>query len=107
MNAFGDTAGDLRFDEQERDEIEECGPGHGRARSEHSRRHDRRNGICGVMKAVDEIEYERDEDDGGESNHHAYSSTMPSRMFATSSQRSVAASRLSTMSRHFMTVSAS
>ena len=69
---------------------------HRRARREHARRHDRGDRVRGVVEPVDEVEGKRQGDHGDQrERHQEYSSTTPSRMFATSSQRSVAASRLS------------
>jgi hypothetical protein len=49
-------------EEQEGDEIEECGPGHGVMRSQHAGGHDGRNRVCRVMQTVQGIEEKRDRD---------------------------------------------
>src|SRR5262249_12063616 len=103
---FGDASSDLRFEELERDEVEQRGPDDGCSGAQDPGRDYGRDGVGGVVKAVDEVERQRQRDHGQERDaHQPYSSTTPSRMFAMSSQRSVAASRLSYMSRHFSTSS--
>ena len=46
-----------------RREVEEGGPDHGQARRQHTRRDDRRDGVRGVVEAVDVVENQRDDDD--------------------------------------------
>ena len=48
---------------ERRDEVEERGPDDGLAGREHAGRHDGRDRVGGVVKAVDEVEDERDDDD--------------------------------------------
>src|SRR5262249_4875836 len=82
-------------EDQEGGEIEDGGPDDGGARRKHARGHDGGYGVCSVVESVDEVEDEREKDDGDECGHQAYSKTTPSRTLATSSHRSVALSRLS------------
>src|SRR5205814_8574540 len=68
-------------------------------------RYDGRDGIGGVVECVDEIECEGDEDQqDGDRKHYPCFTTVLSMTFATSSQRSVAWSRKSSVSFHLMTV---
>ena len=63
---LGDRVGDMRAEDEERDEVEDRGPQHSDARAQHARRHDGGDGVGGVVEAVDEVEAERDDHDGDE-----------------------------------------
>ena len=106
-----DGLGDGRAEGERRDEVEEGGPDDGLARRQHARRHDGRDRVRGVVKAVDVVEDERDDDErddceevGIHPRRQACLTTTPSSTLATSSQRSVAASRKSRISFHLMIV---
>ena len=58
-HASTDGIRDMQAEHQERDEVEECGPGHRIVRAQHSRRHDGRNRVGGIVESVQEIERER------------------------------------------------
>ncbi len=117
-----DGAGDLELKDEQRGKVEHRRPDHGVVGLQYAGRDDRRDGIGGVVKAVHEVEREGDRDqhdDYGEAegnrlhaslagrckipfalkakpaNNYECSRTMPSTMFATSSQRSVMSSRSS------------
>src|SRR5690349_1772477 len=101
----------MRLEEEKRNEIEGRRPQHRLTRRKDARGNHGGHRVGSVVKAVDVVEHQRQGDDCDQRFHRTgcqeYSSTMPSRMLATSSQRSLAASRLSMMSRHFMTSMAS
>ena len=61
---LGDGVGHLERQEEERDEVEERGPHHRLPRLQHSRRDHGGDGVRRVVKAVDEVEDQRDADDG-------------------------------------------
>ena len=109
--AGADGLGDRRAEGERGDEVEERRPDDGLARRQHPRRHDGGDRVGGVVKAVDEVENERDDDQrddcekvGIHPRGQACLTTTPSSTLATSSQRSVAASRKSRISFHLMIV---
>jgi hypothetical protein len=83
------------MEDEDRDEVHHRGDHHGLVGLEHARRDHGRDAIRRVVKAVQEVEREGDDDQPEEDPqaqlafHHEFSRTMPSMMFATSSQRSV------------------
>jgi hypothetical protein len=99
--ALADGGRDLELKHGERHDVEERGKPHRGKRLQHASRNDSGDRVRGVVKAVHEVEGEREHDehdrhaesdlDGihGQSSRYAFSRTMPSMMFATSSQRSV------------------
>ncbi len=107
--AGADGLGDGRTKREGGNEIEHRRPDDGLAWRQHTGRHYGGNRVGGVVKAVDEIENERDEDQRGDREEvgihpllQACLTTTPSSTLATSSQRSVAASRKSRISFHLM-----
>src|SRR5262249_17040537 len=61
-DALAHRPGDLEMKHQEGDEVEECRPDHGSARRQHSRRDHGRDRVGRVVKAIEEIEQERQSD---------------------------------------------
>ena len=65
-DAAADGIGDMQAEQGEGDEIEEGRPEHGVLRPQHAGRDDGRDGIGGVVQAVQEIEQQRDGDERDE-----------------------------------------
>ena len=90
---------DVQVEDEKRDEVEERRQHDRLLRLQHAGRHDGGDRIRRVVEAVHEVERQRDRDQSTTTNHmmasctrscdQAFSSTMPSMMLATSSQRSV------------------
>ena len=98
-DALADGAGDLELEDEERDEVEEGGPGYGLMGFEDAGGDDGGDGVRCVVKAVHEVKQQRNNHQPGDDPEsdlygfhggaQAFSSTMPSTILATSSQRSV------------------
>ena len=96
---LSDRGGDAEMEHENGDKIEECGQHHRLIRLQDAGRYHGRDRVRRVVKAVHEVEQQRHDHDtrqyaeaqlaGGARVHQEFSSTMPSTMFATSSQRSV------------------
>ena len=61
-DAAADGFGHMQAEEQERDEVEERGPGHGILRPQHAGRDDGGDRIRRVVQPVEKIKRQRDED---------------------------------------------
>lgn len=98
-DALADGAGHLELKDEERDEVEEGRPGNRLVGLQHFGGDDGGDGVGGIVEAVHEVEQQGDDDQPGDDpepdlyvfhgDAQAFSSTMPSTILATSSQRSV------------------
>ena len=68
-DAGANRLSDVEAEDQKGDEVEERRPKHGCAWWEHTRRHDRGNGIGGVVKPIEEIKHKRHGDEAEQQTH--------------------------------------
>jgi hypothetical protein len=67
----------MQAKEHEGDEIEESGPKHSILRPQHTSRNNRRDGVRGVVQAVQEIEGQRDRDEADKHEGNVMQQSAP------------------------------